>query len=73
MAETNKLLLADRNRIAFFRSCDYRGVHYLPGDGPVVGSEEARQIIACGLGELTSLEWESGMKMTGQSVGFRRK
>jgi hypothetical protein len=53
MAETNKLRLGKRNYIAFFRSTDYGGIHYLPGDGPIVNAEEALEIIATGLGELT--------------------
>ena len=52
MSETNKLRLGNRNYIAFFRSHDYGGVHYLPGDGPIVNAEAARQIIENGLGEL---------------------
>jgi hypothetical protein len=53
MAETNKLLIGKPNYIAFFRSTDYGGIHYLPFDGPIVNAEEALQIIADGLGELT--------------------
>jgi hypothetical protein len=53
MAETRKLLIGRRNYIAFFRSTDYGGIHYLPSDGPIVNAEEALEIIATGLGELT--------------------
>jgi hypothetical protein len=71
MAETNKLPLGDRNRIAFLRSCHHGGIRYHTGDGPVVGAEEARRIVESGLGEVVQMEWDKGPEFKGPSISFR--
>jgi hypothetical protein len=66
------IFLGDRNIISLDRSVDLNGVRYLAGDSVTVDSVTARSLIESHYGELVSLEWEKGLKLTGQSVNWRK-
>ena len=75
MPKINLPLLGDRNTVVLSRSTDIGGVRHLFGDELVVDRETALQLLEDGVGAVTHMEWASGngLKMTGQTMQFRKK
>ena len=69
----NKLLLGEFNTVALDRSVELAGTRYLAGDTIVTDAATAKSLIENHYGEIVSIEWSKGMKMTGQSISFRVK
>jgi hypothetical protein len=70
--EARKTLYGDRNHVALDRSVVLGDVKYLAGDTIVTDEATAKSLVENHYGEIVSLEWTDGLKLTGQNVQFRK-